>query len=370
MKLQPNEIRQLAKAFIPDGLADEPRPFGGGHINDTYMLQTAADGKLVVMQRINQNAFPHPDEVMDNMVRVTDHLRRRILARGGDPERETLRLLRAPDGLPYVLDRNGDYWRAYFYVDDTVSYDRSDNAAIFCETGRAFGRFMCMLDDFDAQSLYETIPHFHDTPARFRAFREAVERDAAGRADGVRDLIKQALRYEPYAATLTDALAQNKLPVRVTHNDTKLNNALLDSRTGKAICVIDLDTVMPGLAAYDFGDAIRYGASTAAEDECDLSLVHLSMPLYRAYAQGYLSEAGHSLSEAEVESLPAGAKLMTLECLVRFLGDYLNGDVYFKTAYPQHNLVRARTQLKLVEEMDAHWDEMLACVYEHSRRKG
>ena len=370
MKLTMDEVRALAAQFAPEGKVECPRPFGGGHINDTYLVcRNDGSGLQYVLQRINKNVFPDPMAVMENITRVTHHLRKRIRARGGDPERETLRMLKNNQGEYCVIDRNGDYWRSYSYVADSVSYDQCDSAEIFCESGHAFGRFLSMLDDFDAASLHETIARFHDTPKRFRDFREAVQRDACGRAEGVRDLIETALSYEQFGATLVNALQEGRLPLRVTHNDTKLNNVLIDEKTGHAVCVIDLDTVMPGLCAYDFGDAIRFGASTAAEDEKDLSKVHFSLPFYRAYAEGYISEVADAMSAEEVDSLPMGARMMTLENGIRFLGDYLNGDVYFKTDYPEHNLVRARTQFKLLSEMDEHWDEMLDCVRQLSAKK-
>jgi len=367
MKLTVEEIRLLAATFCPSNNISTPQPFGGGHINDTYLLKRE-DGSQFVLQRINKNVFPKPMDVMDNIQRVTHHLRKRIRAAGGDPERETLRMLKNTDGELCSIDRNGDYWRAYTFVGKCRSYDLVENAAMFRESGCAFGRFMSMLDDFDAASLYETIARFHDTPKRFRDFRTAVENNLSGRADNVRDLIDVALSYEAFGSTLMDQLHNGELPLRVTHNDTKLNNVLIDDETGRAVCVIDLDTVMPGLCAFDFGDAIRFGASTAVEDEKDLSKVHLNMELYRAYADGYLSEVTCPLSDKEVDSLAIGAKMMTLENGIRFLGDYLNGDTYFKTAYPEHNLVRARTQFKLLQEMDEHWDEMLSCVRELAQK--
>ncbi len=367
MKLTVEEIRALAQRFAPGAALGCPRPFGSGHINDTYLLERE-DGSRFVLQRINRNVFPNPPQVMENIQRVTHHLRKRIRAAGGDPERETLRMLRDENGELCTTDSNGDYWRAYLFVGGSTSYDQVENAEVFRESGRAFGRFLSMLDDFDAASLHETIAHFHDTPKRFRDFRAAVEADAAGRADGVRDLIDLALEREAFAGRLMDELNRGELPLRVTHNDTKLNNVLIDTATGRAVCVIDLDTVMPGLCAYDFGDAIRFGASTASEDEQDLDKVHFDMDLYRAYAEGYLSEVRGALCANEVDSLAYGARIITLEQAIRFLGDYLNGDVYFKTAYPEHNLVRARTQFKLLAEMDAHWDEMLCCVRELAQK--
>ena len=367
MKLTVEQIRSLAAQFAPEGTNSDPKPFGGGHINDTYLL-SREDGTKFVLQRINKNVFPDPPAVMDNIQRVTHHLRKRIRAVGGDPERETLRMLRNTQGEFCSVDCNGDYWRAYTFVGNSITYDQVESADIFRESGRAFGRFMSMLDDFDASTLHETIARFHDTPNRFRDFHAAVENNRSGRADNVRDLIDVALGYEAFGSTLMDQLHANQLPLRVTHNDTKLNNVLIDAQTGHAVCVVDLDTVMPGLCAFDFGDAIRFGASTAAEDEKDLSKVHFDMDLYRAYAEGYLSEVADALTPNEVDSLAVGAKMMTLENGIRFLGDYLNGDVYFKTDYPEHNLVRARTQFKLLSEMDEHWDDMLACVRELAQK--
>ncbi|MEG2314756.1 MAG: aminoglycoside phosphotransferase family protein [Clostridia bacterium] len=364
MKLSISDVQKLAGQFTTDGQSGTPVPYGAGHINDTYLFDCRINGKKTqyVLQRINKAAFPKPNEVMENMLRITEYLRGEIERRGGDPERETLRLGTTQSGAFFAIDENDDYWRAYSFVADTVSYDRSGDERIFRESGRAFGRFQDMLAGFDAASLYETIVNFHHTPNRFRAFREAVKNDAAGRVGEVREMVAEALRYEGFAGTLVDALNANELPLRVTHNDTKLNNVLIDEKTGLGLCVIDLDTVMPGLSAYDFGDAIRYGASTADEDERDLQKVHLSLPLYRAYAEGYLSEVGRSLTEKELASLPVGAKMMTLENMIRFLGDYLNGDRYFKIDYPEHNLVRARTQLALLREMDAHWAEMTGII--------
>lgn len=363
MKLSTSQVKALAAQFVPSGIDGEPEPYGGGHINDTYLFRLSeSDGAQYILQRINKNAFPKPDQVMENMLRVTDYLREQIALRGGDPTRETLRLLKTRDDQFFAVDDNGDYWRAYSFISNSVSFDRSEDEDIFRESGKAFGRFLSMLDGFDAASLHETIVRFHDTPNRYAAFHQAIEENRAGRADGVQQEISACLGYEGFASTLVDGLARGRLPLRVTHNDTKLNNVLIDADTRKAVCVIDLDTVMPGLSAYDFGDAIRYGASTAAEDEQDLTKVHFSLPLYRAFAQGYLGEVAGNMTADEVDSLPAGAKMMTLESAVRFLTDYLNGDVYFKTAYPEHNLVRSRTQIKLLAEMDEHWDEMLAVV--------
>lgn len=364
MKLQIDEITALAGHFITDGVCERPIAFGGGHINDTYLLSCYGNnGKAqYILQRINQVAFPRPDQVLDNMMRVTDHLKTEISMRGGDPTRETIDLCKTTNGMSYEMDRNGDYWRMYRFISGAMSLDKTEDIGVMKEAGSVFGRFMNMLNGFDTSSLYETIVDFHHTPKRFSAFQEAVHRDAMGRAASVQDMIDAAYEYEAFASTLVAANESGMLPIRVTHNDTKLNNVLLDEITGKGLCAIDLDTVMPGLTAYDFGDAIRFGASTAAEDERDVEKVQLSLPMYRAYAEGFLGEVKDSMTPAEIESLPVGAKMMTFECMIRFLGDYLNGDVYFKVAYPEHNLVRARTQMKLLREMDAHWDEMVDIV--------
>ncbi|MDD3335210.1 MAG: aminoglycoside phosphotransferase family protein [Eubacteriales bacterium] len=370
MKPTRDEISALAAQFTPDEITVAPIAFGGGHINDTFLFESGSglSQQKHVIQHINRTAFHHPEEVMENMQLITDHLRRQCQQRGLDASRETLSLDHTCDGTPYVLDSTGELWRCYRFVDNTVTYDRTEDIDVFRESGSVFGRFQSLLSDFDPQRLHETIPHFHDTPKRFRDFREAVENDAMGRAAEVRAEIEGALGYEPIAPALTSKLEMGLLPLRVTHNDTKLNNVLIDKDTGKGLCAIDLDTVMPGLAAYDFGDAIRFGASTALEDEKDVSKVHFSMALYRAYAEGFLAEVAQSLSDEELRSLPMGAKLMTLECFIRFLGDYLNGDIYFKTDYPTHNLVRARTQWKLLREMDEHWDEMLETVLELGKK--
>lgn len=366
MKHTEDKVIELAARFTPDEVTSAPRPFGGGHINDTYQFVSGrgASAQKHMLQHINRTAFHHPTEVMENMQRITEYLRRQISLRGGDTARETLSLDYTADGVPYVIDGDGELWRCYRFVDNTVTFDRTESPEVFRESGRVFGRFQSMLDDFDLSLLHETIPQFHDTPKRYRDFRAAVANDAAGRLNGVRGEVERALRYEAEADALVSGLRAGDYKLRVTHNDTKLNNVLLDETTGRGLCAIDLDTVMPGLAAYDFGDAIRFGASTALEDEPELEKVHFSLPMYRAFAEGYLGEFGGNLSEKELLSLPLGAKLMTAECMIRFLGDYLNGDVYFKTDYPEHNLVRARNHQRLLDEMEACWEDMNSIVLE------
>jgi len=307
---------------------------------------------------MNKNVFPKPVEVMENVMGVTNFLRKKIEAAGGDPMRETLNAIPVTDGLPYYVDADGEYWRAYAYISGTTSYDVVENEEIFYESARAFGRFQNLLSDYPAETLHETIEKFHDTRNRFANFKKAVEADAIGRAAEVQEEIAFVLEREDVANFFSELLEQNALPLRVTHNDTKLNNVMLDDATRKGICVIDLDTVMPGLAMNDFGDSIRFGASTAAEDEKDLDKVWCDMGLFEAYAKGFIEGCGGKLTNREIELLPMGAKVMTYECGMRFLTDYLQGDVYFKTHREGHNLDRTRTHIKLIQDMEQKWDTM------------
>lgn len=324
-------------------------PLKGGHINDTFLVED--QGKFT-LQRINRYVFPSPENIMENITGVTEFLREKIQDRGGDPDRETLNIRRTVNGDLLYKDKDGEPWRCMTYVDGASSRETVENAAMLREAGRAFGEFQKLLSSYPAHTLHETIVNFHNTPERYRQLMEAAEKDQAGRLAQVGPEMAFAAQREKACALLMDLLRQGKLPLRVTHNDTKMSNVLIDDATGKALCVIDLDTVMPGLTAFDFGDSIRAGATTAAEDEADLSKVHFDLGLFEAYAEGFLSAAGDALTPLELETLPDGAILMTFEVGIRFLADYLNGDVYFRTAYPEHNLVRARNQFRLVEEME------------------
>ncbi len=337
--------------------------FGDGHINNTYRLTMRNEDGLLqkyIVQRFNRTAFPRPDLVMENSLAVTSFLRRKIEEEGGDPERETLNFCLNNDGKPYTIDHDGEYWRAYTYIDDAISLQLVEDPQSFYSVAKTFARFNRRLDDFPVRCLHEIIPDFHNTPVRFAAFMKAVREDRLRRAEHCRKEIDFIKAREKDCYYLVLAHKRGLLPLRVTHNDTKLNNVLLDEKTGEGICVIDLDTVMPGLMAYDFGDSIRFGASTALEDEPDLSKVHFSPELFRVYTEGYMEVLGDLLSQAELDSLLWGAKLMTLEVGMRFLTDYLQGDVYFRTDEhrPEHNLERCRTQLKLVAEMEACWSSL------------
>ena len=349
---------EILNAFIlPEGERTAV-PFGNGHINNTFLIRIAGSEEQYILQRINSYVFKKPREVMENMQHVTEYLQDVIRREGGDPARETLTLIPARAGGCWAEDTEGEVWRVLLFVPDTESPQLPDDLGVLEECGQAFGCFARRLQGFPAASLYETIPAFHDTPARLRQLEEAAARDACGRLKDVAEEMAFARSREAETRILTDGLAAGRLPLRVTHNDTKVNNVLLDRKTGKAICVVDLDTVMPGLLAYDFGDAIRVGACSAEEDERDLSLVRFELPKYRAFAKGFLSELQGALLPDELRSLEAGARLMTLENGLRFLADHLNGDVYFRIHRPGQNLDRARAQFALLEDMERHGREM------------
>ena len=335
-----------------------------GHINDTWNICYTENGAEVhyILQRINTEAFKKPDELMANISRVTAYLADIIRKNGGDPKRETLTVFPTKDGSLYYKTPEGDCLRVYNFVTNAFTMQSIENPNDFRLAGEAFGNFQCMLADYPIDTLYDTIPNFHNTVSRFADLKAAIEADVCGRAAGVQDEIDFALAREKDTHVLLDLLDAGKLPLRVTHNDTKLNNVMFDRDTKKGICVIDLDTVMPGLSLYDFGDSIRFGANTASEDETDLSKVSLSLPLYTAYVEGYLSTAGKSLNACEIEQLPFSAKLLTYECGIRFLTDYLKGDVYFHIDFPEHNLVRCRTQLALVADMERKMTDMQAAT--------
>ena len=366
--IKPN-VEGAAKQFAEGNEFIKATPYGEGHINDTYTAYyRRPDGSeyRIILQRINNEVFRDPVALMNNVAGVTDFLRKTIRARGGDELRETMTVIRTPDGQNYYLDDQGCYWRGYVFVENTVSYQSIENDKDFFNCGTSFGNFQRLLAEYPAKDLIETIPHFHDTEDRFRQFKEAVAADKAGRAASVQDEINFVLAREKDTSAITSKLRDGTLPLRVTHNDTKLNNILIDKDSGEGICVIDLDTIMPGAACYDFGDSIRFGASTAAEDEKDLSKVEMSLHLFEVFASGYLSVAKEFLTPAEVDSLPIGAKLMTLECGIRFLTDYLNGDTYFKVHYDGQNLDRCRTQFTLVKDMEQKMPEMISIVKKYA----
>lgn len=348
-------IEEAAGAFATEGEFVDCRRYGSGHINDTFKLVC---GRPYILQRMNDDIFKDPVSLMRNIEGVTTFLRQEVIKNNGDPDRETLNLIKTRDGKNFYVDSEGNYWRMYLFIEGATCYNLVQKPEDFYQSGKAFGHFQRLLSKYPAKELAETIPGFHDTPRRFEAFKRAVAQDVCHRADSVQSEIQFVMDRGKDMGLAMDMLASGELPLRVTHNDTKLNNIMIDDVTGEAICIIDLDTVMPGLSIFDFGDSIRFGANTAEEDETDLSKVSLSLPLFEIYTKGFLEGCAGSLTDAEVRMLPQGARLMTLECGMRFLADYLEGDTYFKIAREHHNLDRCRTQFKLVEDMEAKWSEM------------
>ena len=357
-------MSDIAPLFEIEGVPSEIDRLGNGHINDTFLLKTKDGDKehLYVLQRINSNVFKDPDAVMSNIWNVTEHISKKLESLEGEHERSVMRFIRTKSGESHLSTDDGAFFRMYKYIGDSISLDLPKTREDFYESAVAFGQFQRMLSDFNADNLNETIPNFHNTPDRFNKFLKAIEENKSGRKDTAPEEINFVLERKEFTSVLMDALEKGEIPLRVTHNDTKMNNVLLDAETRKQVCVIDLDTIMPGLSVNDFGDSIRFGASTAAEDEKDLDKVHFDISLFEVYLEGFLKGCGGQLTANEIELLPEGAKMMTLECGMRFLTDYLDGDTYFRTHYPEHNLDRCRTQFKLVSEMEEKWDEMKALV--------
>lgn len=354
-RLLPKQIKRAVKNFRVQGDFLAASPYGSGHINDTLLAKChLPDGSEspLILQRINTDIFTDPVGLMENIAAVTEYLQAKIIAEGGDPNRETLRVIRTFDGYPCYRDPDNNWWRLYAYIGDSYTLDKVENPWDFYESGVGFGSFQRRLADFPADTLHEVIPGFHDTVNRFHQFEKAVGADPVGRAATVRQEINFFRQYEHLCHVFPDLQRTGDLPLRVTHNDTKSNNVLLDKKTGKAIAVIDLDTVMPGLAMNDFGDSIRFGASTAREDEIDLSRVSCSLELFTAFTKGFLAGLQGHLTDLEIEMLPQGALIMTYECGMRFLTDYISGDHYFQIQRANHNLDRARTQIKLVRDME------------------
>lgn len=351
------EKKELLKHFRLEGGVVSVKPHGSGHINHTFLVTTDGARKYI-LQKINTDIFHDTDGLMENIVNVTAYLREKIIQAGGDPERETMTVIETTDGGYYYVDAEGNHWRVYLLIENIVSLDQAENAEEFYASGLAFGRFQAQLADYPAGTLHETIPDFHNTPKRYQDFEKAVEEDVCHRAESVAEEIAFIRERREEISILADLLQKGELPLRITHNDTKLNNILLDAGTHEAVCIVDLDTIMPGLCAYDFGDAIRFGANTAAEDETDLGKVSLSLELYKAYARGFLEGCGGRLTAREIETLPLGAKTITLEQGIRFLTDYLQGDTYYHTEREGQNLDRCRTQLALVADMEKKWEQM------------
>ena len=353
------DLNDIISKFVSGGECDR---YGNGHINDTYLTLPMQN----ILQRINTDVFKNPDELMENILGVTEFLREKIVKSGGNPERETLSVVKTLDGNSYYKNENGDCYRMYKFIDGSKTVDCNPTPEELCNAAKAFGKFQKMLNDYPAHKLHETIVDFHNTPDRFKKLKEAIENNLAGRRDSVQAEIDFALSCESWISKVTDGLADGSIPLRVTHNDTKINNVLFDAQSGEAICVIDLDTVMPGSLLYDFGDALRIGAATADEDETDLSKVEFDLNMFESFTKGFFEEMKDCLTKRETELLAFSAKLLTYECGIRFLTDYLNGDTYFKIHREHHNLDRARTQFKLVADMEKKAEQMEAIVKKYA----
>ena len=347
-------IKDICASFNINGKYISCEEVGSGNINSTYKVKYVRDGekKEYIIQRINKKVFTKPEKVMENIVSVTESVRAQVRDKGLDTHVFVLRAFTAKEsGLPYMIDDCGEYWRCYRFIKNSVTYDAVDDLKIIERTGQAFGQFQNYLNDFDASSLNETIPNFHNTIIRYKDFHKAIEKDVCNRVKNVKEELEELLSFENKACLLQEYLDRDEIPTRVTHNDTKCNNVSFDKDTGEALAVLDLDTVMPGAIAHDFGDAIRYIANTVIEDYPEVEEVALDLDKYEAFTKGFIVKVKDVLTEKEKETMNLGVFSMTVELAVRFLTDYLNGDVYFKTKYPGHNVYRARNQIALAQDV-------------------
>ena len=355
-----NDVKHILPRFAFEGTYVDAVEMTSGNINNTYRLEYNVNGEpaYYTLQHINRYVFKNPQMVMENIERVTEHLRASYAAEGIDSSRHVLHLIPTTTGETLYIDAEGNYWRAYHFISKATPYDAPEKPVHLYETGRAFGEFQKRLYDFPAELLHETIPDFHNTTRRFYTFVAAVAEDKSGRAREVEDEIEFMFEHRRMMNGIVRRLESGELPLRVTHNDTKINNVLIDDATDKSICVIDLDTVMPGSSLYDFGDAIRFAASTAAEDEPDTSKIHLDLERYRLFTEGFLSEVNGFLKPDEIRMLPLGVQVITCELAMRFLTDYIDGDLYFKVRSPKHNLIRARAQMALLRDIESKTGDM------------
>lgn len=352
---------EALKSMKFDGDVINVKSFGSGIINDTFLVtckNNKGNENKYILQKINSSIFKNVEKLMENYCGVCDYLKKIVSENGGDVERETITVVPTNSGKSYLKDSLDNYWRAIKFISDTVTYDVAESAEDFYKVGKAFGEFQNKLAGYNAENLYESIPNFHNTKERFKTFLLAIENNKARRLESVRSEVDFILEREKDTSILLDLYENGELPLRVTHNDTKISNILMDAKTKNGICIIDLDTIMPGLSLYDFGDAIRSGATHALEDEKDLDKVYVDLEFFEAFTKGFLEGTNSSLKEKEIEMLPMGAKVITLEQAIRFLTDYLDGDVYYKTSYSNQNLDRTRTQLKLVKDIEEKWNEL------------
>ena len=359
------DFKSILSNFQVEGTLVSCERYGEGHINETYLAVMDVEGKSLnyIVQKINSNLFKEVDKLMNNIRLVTEFNRQKIIAKGGNPDRESLSIVYTNDGAPYYkCERCDGYFRVYKFITDAIAYQVVEKPEHFYQSAVAFGNFANLLAEFDATQLYEVLPRFHDTEKRFNDFMNSLNADKMGRAKDIQKEIDFVLSRKDYCGKIVNLLKSGEMPTKVTHNDTKLNNVMLDAVTGKPVAVIDLDTIMPGSICYDFGDSIRFGCNPCAEDEKDLSKVNFQINLFEEYAKGYLSAVGEGATQIERDNLAFGAILMTYECGMRFLADYLDGDVYFHTKREGQNLDRARTQFKLIEDMEKCFDQMQAIV--------
>ena len=362
------DFEKIISNFKIDGELVSCERYGEGHINQTFLAKVKKDGEIVdfILQRINSNLFKDVPRLMENIRLVTEYNREKIIKRGGNPDRESLSLVYAKDGKAFYYDKESDgYFRAYIFITDAIAYQQVEKPEHFYQSAVAFGNFANLLSEFDASKLYESIPNFHNTEKRYENFIKAVEEDKMGRAKEMQAEIEFVKNRKDYCGRIVSLLNSGEMPTKVTHNDTKLNNVMLDKDTGKPVAVIDLDTIMQGSICYDFGDSIRFGCNHSSEDEKDLSKVNFDLDLFREYSKGYLSAIGNGITKCEKDNLAFSSILMTFECGMRFLTDYLEGDTYFRIKYPTQNVDRTRTQFKLVEDMEKLLPEMEKIVNEY-----
>ena len=347
-------IKEICASFDVGGQYVGCTELSTGNINSTYKVEYVRDGeqKSYIIQKINKSVFPQPEKVMENIVRVTEYIRGKVREEGLSSKKFVLRAFLSKDGTkPFVIDENGEYWRCYRFIKNSVTYDASEDLSVIEGVGSAFGKFQNYLDGFDASVLNDIIPDFHNTKKRFEALKKAVREDSFDRVKKVRQEIDKLLAFESEACKLQDLLDNGSLPFRVTHNDTKCNNVSFDKDTGEPLAVLDLDTVMCGAIAHDFGDAIRFIANTLIEDDPDVENVKLDLDKYTAFTKGFISQVGGSLTDLEKQTMNLGILTITVELAVRFLTDYLTGDKYFKTKYPGHNVDRVHNQTVLAEDI-------------------
>ncbi len=353
-----DDARNVIEHFKIDGRLEDIKVNTQGHINSTFVSTFVCDGvrKKYTHQKINKNVFKKPKEVMENILAVTSHIAEKVKDLD-DRDRRVLKVVFTKDHKPFFIDENDDYWRTYGFIENVNTYDTIPSLEAARNLGRGIGKFQCQLSDFDGARLNITIPHFHDMNLRYRQLEDAMAQNPAGRLDSVKEEIDFLMANRERGCRIWNDFESGVLPNRVTHNDTKMNNVLFDPVTDEAVCVIDLDTIMPGTILFDTGDMIRTACNTAAEDEKDLSKVHFNKDMYESLVSGYLEEASGFLTKEEREGIKESGRTITQIMAVRFLTDYIAGDVYYNIAYPEHNIVRARTQIALMKSMDEQWEK-------------